>query len=155
MNRPAPNPFAPAPFVEGETGVFGDAVLLKKGFLFRSIKFNLSENAPHSTAAFSLGRAVASDELRENLAPCHVFTLTYSGWWFVQRVHADRVLVWWAISWLRIRPSIKIQLLPKTLGEPKLGFPRDIKLEIDFSKGLKIRRFRVWLDQEIRYDEIS
>ncbi|WP_149752697.1 hypothetical protein [Rubripirellula obstinata] len=86
--------------------------------------------------------------------------LTYSGWWFVQRVHVNDLLVWWTISWRSIWPLIEIDLTKKLAqrdetGKRQTGLPKEIKIELDFTPGLRIRRFRVWLDQEIRYDEIS
>ncbi|KAA1259322.1 hypothetical protein LF1_18520 [Rubripirellula obstinata] len=121
--------------------MFGDAVLLKKTFLYRVIRFGehrgLTPQKPDSS-----------------------MDLTYSGWWFVQRVHVNDLLVWWTISWRSIWPLIEIDLTKKLAqrdetGKRQTGLPKEIKIELDFTPGLRIRRFRVWLDQEIRYDEIS
>lgn len=136
MHPSKPNPFAPAKSVQEEIGVFGDAVLLKKAFLYRVIRFG-----EHSRMT-----AENSDSILD---------LTYSGWWFVQRVHVNGLLVWWAISWRSIWPLIEIDLTKRLPELREIGLPKKIKIELDFTTGLRIRRFRVWLDQEIRYDEIS
>ena len=171
MPSSGPNPFAPASTVPEEMAVFGDAELLRSGFLFRSIVFNEFHNKSDveqsSVLPFSVRgpnnpvESVGKDRRKPGIS------LTYSGWWFVQRVYVDRELVWWAISWLKIQSSIAINLASidrsrksadasakfaiDSPSEIKVG---EIKIEISFSRGLRIRRFRVWLDREIRYDEI-
>jgi hypothetical protein len=64
--------------------------------------------------------------------------------------------VWWAISWTTIRSRISVNLSEQPGFESELaaGFPGHLRIEINFIRGLRIRRFRVWLDDQIRYDEI-
>ena len=98
----------------------------------------------HSTrkeAAF-LYRAV---DIRHPLA----VELVYSGWWFRQTVDLDGIRVWSQISWLRIRNKAEFRL-PKSV-DPE---GREGKIEIDFSRALKIRRFRIWIAEELVYDEV-
>jgi hypothetical protein len=127
MPHSTPNPFAPAISVQEELGVFGDAKLHKKSFLHRTIRFG----AAHDQAL-----------------------LVYSGWWFVQRIYLNGKLVWWAISWLTIRSVVEFELSNSATKSNAPALPSHVKIEIDFARGLQIRRFRVWLDHEISYDEI-
>lgn len=70
-----PNPFSVPTYLENERGVFGDARLMKKGFLYRVIEF-------------------------QNPFQCQ---LIYNGWWFRQTINLNGHLVWSQISWLTIQ----------------------------------------------------
>ena len=54
------------------------------------------------------------------------------------------------ISWAAILREIDF-CVPGSEGTPQT----DGRIEIEFSTGLRIRRFRVWLSGEIVFDEIN
>jgi len=76
--------------------------------------------------------------------------LVYDGWWFRQKVKIDGVRLWQIVSWLTIRRQIEISL-------PASGSRNSatLRIEIDFGRSLLIRRFRVWIDENLLYDEIN
>ncbi|WP_145168769.1 hypothetical protein [Rubripirellula lacrimiformis] len=74
--------------------------------------------------------------------------LTYSGWWFVQRIRINNQPVWRKVSWLRIDREIEIRLPPQVDPDQ-----RPLRIEINFGPALRIRRFRVWLGGQPIYDE--
>ena len=73
--------------------------------------------------------------------------LLYSGWWFWQRIYVCEQRVWSRISWTTIDRHICFQMP----GEIELNQGR---LEIQFVQGLRISRFRVWIDENLVFDEI-
>ncbi len=76
--------------------------------------------------------------------------MVYSGWWFRQKIEFDGQVVWFRISWLTILREAEFTL-PSPIGsEPLPG-----KVEIEFGRGLMIRRFRVWISGQLAYDEIN
>ncbi len=75
--------------------------------------------------------------------------LLYTGWWFRQAVYFDGHPAWFRISWTRIYTSISFRVPEPVDAQQRLG-----QIEINFNRGLMIRRFRVWLDAQIVYDEI-
>jgi hypothetical protein len=75
--------------------------------------------------------------------------LVYSGWWFRQTVDLDGLRVWTCISWLSIRPRLEFAV-PDAISR---AIDRG-RIEIDFARGLRIRRFRLWLDDLLVYDEV-
>ncbi len=75
--------------------------------------------------------------------------LVYSGWWFRQTVDFAGHRVWGKISWLKIWPKVEFSL-PEAVDPAG----RDGRIEIDFTRGLRIRRFRVWIDEQLVYDEV-
>ena len=75
---------------------------------------------------------------------------TYSGWWFRQTIDIGGIRVWNEISWLSIKKNAEFQL-PESI-DPQRRFGR---IEIDFSRGLRIRRFRIWIAEELVYDEVA
>ncbi len=116
------NPFAASAIVPSERGVFGDARLIRSGFLFRVI------------------------ELRSPVA----MRMVYSGWWFRQKIEINGELVWFRISWLTILRRAEFPL-PATVDTNQ----SPAQMEIGFGRGLMIRRFRLWIDGQIVYDEIN
>ncbi|MCD0458954.1 hypothetical protein [Roseiconus lacunae] len=78
------------------------------------------------------------------------FQLRYSGWWFRQTVQVSGITVWSKISWLDIDRTVRFSL-PESIDP----HGRDGRIEIDFSRGLQIRRFRVWIDDQLIYDEVT
>ncbi|MCM2373051.1 hypothetical protein [Aporhodopirellula aestuarii] len=130
MGKNSVNPFSISTAAPLEKGVFADqAILKRRGFLFRVIVF---ENP-------------------------FTGTLTYSGWWFRQTIEIDGQSCWFQISWLKIHSRFEFRL-PETIKvDPKWGDPddRNMVVEINFSRGLTIRRFRIWLAGRILYDEIN
>lgn len=80
----------------------------------------------------------------------HPLLLVYSGWWFWQRVTVCDERVWSQISWLNISREVSFTLPPSVSAESGSG-----RIEIDFARGLRIQRFRVWFNDVIVYDEIN
>lgn len=76
--------------------------------------------------------------------------LVYSGWWFRQKLELDGLLVWFRISWLTITRQADFRLPASIDPDQSPG-----KLEIEFGRGLAIRRFRVWIQDQLIYDEIN
>ncbi|MEM9367451.1 MAG: hypothetical protein AAGD07_15780 [Planctomycetota bacterium] len=106
--------------------------------------------------------------------------LIYSGWWFRQQVTLDGEPLYFAISWLTIRPRLVFELPPSIQLDPqwrsnnaesqadtldpsigsesrddKASNPRRLEFEIDFTRGLRIRRFRIWLAGRLLFDEFD
>lgn len=75
-------------------------------------------------------------------------TLTYNGWWFRQRILVDQEVVFQCISWTKIRKRLEFEFTAPA------GLLHQGSIEIDFSKGLRIQRFRIWIDDFIVYDEV-
>jgi len=75
--------------------------------------------------------------------------LVYSGWWFRQTIDIAGERVWSQISWLSIAPKVEFRLPESIAPSGLLG-----RIEIDFARGLRIRRFRVWIDDQLVYDEV-
>lgn len=73
----------------------------------------------------------------------------YSGWWFRQTIEIDGIPLWRRISWVTIHRQAAFRVPPQLLGSAPEG-----RMEIDFSRGLLIRRFRIWIDGVVVYDEI-
>ena len=74
--------------------------------------------------------------------------LTYTGWWFVQRVYWNDRLLWRAVSWWSLRREIAFRLPPESVAQGIAG-----RIAIDFGPGLRIRRFTVWCDEHRIYQE--
>ncbi|WP_236622235.1 hypothetical protein [Novipirellula maiorica] len=139
------NPFEPPIELQSEKGVFGDHAIRATGrFLYRVIQFQRPFTG----------------------------TLVYSGWWFRQKIEINGVVVWWKVSWLNISPDVLFtippevyanQASPNQAGGDDVPHGTDLvpsqpiqgRIEIQFTRGLRIRRFRVWFDQQIAYDEIA
>ena len=163
MPPSAPNPFAPAPALSGEIGVFRRCRAAEKEVSVSidccSTRLTLDEKhhrlRSRSSIQIYAESVLTPAETQANTSPGPVVHLTYNGWWFVQRVHLNGKMVWWAISWLKIESSLEIDLRTDNRDWEATSFPSKVRIEIDFSRGLQIRRFRIWFDQEIRYDEIS
>lgn len=79
--------------------------------------------------------------------PCR---LVYDGWWFRQTVKLNGIRAWSQISWLNIERTVEFAA-PSSVDPSSAP----VKIEIDFGRTLFIRRFRVWIDGMIVYDEIS
>ncbi len=133
-NNPPPreNPYSPGSLVENEPAVFGDAHLVQSGFLYRVIDF---------PAPFK----------------CR---MVYSGWWFVQRVSVDGHLAWSKVSWINLATKIEFALPPRKDTLERLAADRDplghqVRIEITFRPGLVIRRFRVWIDDALSFDQLG
>ncbi|KAA5543615.1 hypothetical protein FYK55_10410 [Roseiconus nitratireducens] len=74
----------------------------------------------------------------------------YSGWWFRQTIELDGHTVWGQISWMAIRRQAEFRLPVELDPQQRSG-----RMEIEFSRGLRIRRFRIWIDQTLIYDEVA
>ncbi len=130
MEKSDPNPFSVSTDSPLQRGAYADhAVLLRRSFLFRVIDIQ----EPFT------GR------------------LTYSGWRFRQIVEIDGRSCWFRISWLKIHSKFDFTLPTSIAVEPSWGDieNRTVSVEIGFSRGLTIRRFRIWLGGRILYDEIN
>ena len=75
--------------------------------------------------------------------------LAYSGWWFRQTIDLSGIRVWSRISWLSIHHQAEFELPASVDPQQRHG-----RIEIDFARGLRIRRFRVWIDEQLVYDEV-
>jgi len=117
------NPFAVTTGAAPDRGVFGDhARRVRSAFLFRVVDFD----RPFS------GR------------------LTYSSWWWRQKIEISGYRVWFRVSWMRIHRRAEFTLPPAVAPSEPQGI-----VEIDFTRTLRIRRFRLWIAGEIVYDEIA
>ena len=116
------NPFSIPNELPNERGVFGDARLIKKGFLYRVI------------------------ELEKPVA----IRFVYDGWWFRQTIKLNDRMAWSQISWLTIERNAEFELPQEVSADHS-----SCKMEINFSKALFIKRFRIWINEELVYDEIS
>lgn len=76
--------------------------------------------------------------------------LVYSGWWFLQKITINGQCVWSAISWLALKRTIAFPVPGQGSHDNAEGF-----IEIDFAPGLRIQRFRVWVDGEVVFDEVN
>ena len=76
--------------------------------------------------------------------------LVYDGWWFRQKVAINAETAWFEISWLTIRRNIEFQIPASVIPDRP-----DARIEIEFGRALMIRRFRLWIDGNIVYDEIN
>tara|TARA_B110000495_G_C23014527_1_gene600588 strand:+ start:27 stop:386 length:360 start_codon:yes stop_codon:yes gene_type:complete len=117
-----PNPFSSPTQIPTERGVFGDARLIKKGFLYRVVEF-------------------------ETPFRCQ---LIYNGWWFRQTITLNGHLAWSQISWLTIERNADFDVPEQASTHSSPG-----KIEIEFGRTLMIRRFRIWIDNRIVYDEVT
>lgn len=124
------NPFSVSSHSPLYRGAFAEhAVLLRRSFLYRTI------------------------DIHEPF----VGQLTYNGWWFRQTVEINGQSQWFRISWLKIHSQLEFTLPEWIEVDPAWGDAenRRISVEIGFSRGLTIRRFRIWLAGRILYDEIA
>lgn len=119
------NPFESTASAALQRGVFGTARLLKSSFLYRVIEYD----SPSSSAR------------------CR---LVWDAWWFRQKITVDGHLAWFRISWLTIRRKVSFTIPAMQGGDPQQGY-----LEIEFGNGLKVRRFRIWIDEMLVYDEVG
>ena len=115
------NPFSVPTELPDERGVFGEARLIRKGFLYRVIEIE---------------------------SPIRI-QLIYNGWWFRQTVKINGLMAWSQISWLTIERDAEFDL-PQEITPA----PRRCKIEINFARALLIRRFRIWIDNDLSYDEV-
>ena len=76
------------------------------------------------------------------------FEFVYSAWWFRQTIDVEGLRVWRQISWLWIKDRAEF-LLPAAIDPQQ----RTVAMKIDFSRGLRIRRFRIWIADHLIYDE--
>lgn len=73
----------------------------------------------------------------------------YTGWWFRQAVYLNGIPVWFRISWTKIHTDLAFQIPAAVDPQERVG-----QVEINFSRALLIRRFRIWIDSFLVYDEI-
>ncbi|MEM6471628.1 MAG: hypothetical protein AAF802_18860 [Planctomycetota bacterium] len=73
--------------------------------------------------------------------------LVYNGWWFRQRITLNGCEVWSKISWVTIEPSLEFPIAKEIMPGGGTG-----RIEIHFSRGLMIRSFRVWINEQLVYD---
>jgi hypothetical protein len=74
----------------------------------------------------------------------------YDGWWFRQKIQFDGITAWFRISWLTILRTAEFRIPAALDANQPSG-----RVEIDFTRGLSIRRFRIWIDDKLLYDEIN
>lgn len=130
MEKSDLNPYYVSSREPAHRGAFAEhAVLLRSGFLYRVI------------------------DIQEPF----VGQLAYDGWWFRQTVEINGRSQWFQISWLKIHTRLEFRLPADIPVDPAWGDAdnRLMSIEIGFSRGLMIRRFRIWLAGRILYDEIN
>ncbi|TWU04855.1 hypothetical protein [Stieleria varia] len=76
--------------------------------------------------------------------------LVYDGKWFTQTIRIDGRLLWWRVSWKSIHPIAEFQIPPPIIAGGAQG-----RIEIDFSRALLIMRFRIWINDQLVYDELN
>lgn len=76
--------------------------------------------------------------------------LLYTSWWWRQKIEIDGQVVWFRVSWITIHRRAEFRFPPSIDPSERSG-----AIEIDFTRGLRIRRFRVWVDDAIVYDAFS
>ncbi|QDT09597.1 hypothetical protein [Planctomycetes bacterium K23_9] len=144
-----PNPYSAATNIPSEQGIFAESAdLLRSAFLYRMIRVH-DPNQGSSPAA-------GETESEFGNASRNGTLITYSGWWFWQRVVVDNRRVWSKVSWVALNREITFRI-PSTesSAQRSAADERSGRIEIDFGPGLRIRRFRVWVDAEIIFDEIK
>lgn len=114
--------------------------------------FAPSHNVANERSVFGEARLIRSTFLFRIIefdSPLQ-FRMVYDGWWFRQKIEISGKIAWFQISWLTIQRRVEFRI-PATID------PRQpaAAIEIDFGQGLRIRRFRVWVSEQIVYDEIS
>jgi hypothetical protein len=77
-------------------------------------------------------------------------TFIYDGRWFRQKITINGIKAWFRISWLTIYRHAEFKLPVEIDADQPTG-----RIEIAFSRGLMIRRFRVWIADQLVYDEIN
>ena len=114
--------------------------------------FAVTDVAPLETGIFGRSKRVRSNFLHRviDVGEPHSFRLKYDGWWFSQKIEIDGTLVSRRISWLTVQRKVEFPVPPKVDSSEPKG-----RIEIDFTRGLMIRRFRVWIADELVYDEIN
>ena len=126
-----PNPYSATTNLTDHTGIFTDsAQLIRSAFLYRMIRL---DDLPIRGATGADGCVV-----------------TYSGWWFWQRVKVDAQIVWSQVSWVSLSRTIEFKFPPSREGDSTLQGG----IEIDFAPGLRIKRFRLSVDGQVVFDEI-
>lgn len=125
------NPFAVSSQNALEKGVFSEfATLRRRTFLYREIDFR----SPFEGM------------------------FVYNGWWFRQIITINGHPCWFQISWLTIAAKFEFDLPTEVALEDNWTFlhgdQRNLRGEIQFTRGLMIRRFRLWLCETVIYDEI-
>lgn len=73
----------------------------------------------------------------------------YDSWWFRQKITFGGETLRWKVSWLAIDREVSF-----SLTSPE-GKEIPCRLEIGFTRGLLIQRFRLWFDENLVYDEIN
>ena len=114
--------------------------------------FSVPTIIPDQRGVFGSARRIRSGFLYRVIeidAPlrCRV---VYDGWWFRQKIEINGHTAWFQISWLTIRRRVDFRIPPQV--EP--SEPR-ATMEISFGPSLMIRRFRLWIADQIVYDEIN
>lgn len=125
------NPYSVSTQSSLEKGVFSEcATLHRRSFLYREIQFEKPFQG----------------------------TFVYNGWWFRQVITLNAVPCWFRISWLRIHSRFEFELPEELTPAGDLYSAAEssqtVHGEIEFSRTLAIRRFRVWLGEQVIYDEI-
>ncbi len=77
-------------------------------------------------------------------------TFVYDGWWFRQQISINGIKAWFRISWLTIFRNAEFRLPVEVDPEQPA-----VSVEIRFTRGLSIQRFRVWVGERLVYDEIN
>jgi len=76
--------------------------------------------------------------------------LVYDGWWFRQQVTINGMTTWWRVSWVSFHKLIEFNLPAEVDSRQS-----PVRIDIQFGRGLGIRRFQVTIGGIIAYDEIA
>lgn len=146
-----PNPYSATTNLTSRDGIFADsAILVRSSFLYRIIRLLRPELGQDKDSSRQ-----ADEGLVDETTASETDLIIYSGWWFWQRVTFNGHRVWSKVSWVALNREIEFRI-PAGFSRSSIDQNRERvgKIEIDFGPGLRIRRFRLWMDDVIVLDEI-
>jgi len=114
--------------------------------------FSTPNELPNERGVFGAARLIKKGFLYRviEIEKPTAMRFVYNGWWFRQTIKISDYMAWSQISWLTIERNAEFAL-PQELFAHRLP----CKIEINFANALLIKRFRIWIDEELVYDEIS
>jgi hypothetical protein len=114
--------------------------------------FAVTNSTPNESGVFGDATRVRSNFLYRviQLGPPLNYRVVYDGWWFRQRIEINGVLAWSRISWLTIQRRVEFRVPVEVAPYEPAG-----RIEIEFTRGLMVRRFRLWIGESLVYDEIN
>ncbi|MCG8653090.1 MAG: hypothetical protein MI861_24840 [Pirellulales bacterium] len=113
--------------------------------------FAVTTDLGNERGVFGQARLLRSRFLyREIVLESPAVKMIYTGWWFRQKITFDAEVVWFRISWLSMMRHAEFRLPASVDPAEPPG-----RVEISFDRRLAIRRFRLWIDEKIVYDEVD